>query len=82
MESYVLRRAIHLNRVLRQLRETGLLTFREGNFRFDDLDALVRLAEFDMDYLTEVGPPAARRPLRHSASPTAARRGTDLRKTA
>jgi CRP-like cAMP-binding protein len=48
--------AIHLNRVLRQLRETGLLTFRDGCVQFDDLDRLVRLAEFDMAYLMETGP--------------------------
>ena len=53
--------AIHVNRVLRQLRELGLLTFREGKVRFDDLDALVRLAEFDMDYLVDAGPPLRRR---------------------
>lgn len=47
---------IHLNRVLRQLREKGLLTFREGVVRFDDLDRLVALADFDMDYLTDTGP--------------------------
>jgi CRP-like cAMP-binding protein len=48
--------AIHVNRVLRQLREMGLLTFREGSVHFDDLDRLVALAEFDMAYLTETGP--------------------------
>jgi CRP-like cAMP-binding protein len=53
--------AIHLNRVLRQLREAGLLTFREGGVRFDDLDALVKLAEFDMAYLMETGPLLQRR---------------------
>ena len=53
--------AIHLNRVLRQLRENGLLTFREGSVRFDNLDALVGLAEFDMAYLMESGPMLQRR---------------------
>ncbi|PIV80359.1 Crp/Fnr family transcriptional regulator [bacterium CG17_big_fil_post_rev_8_21_14_2_50_64_8] len=53
--------AIHLNRVLRQLRERGLLTFREGAVRFDDLDALVTLTEFDVAYLMENGPLLQRR---------------------
>jgi CRP-like cAMP-binding protein len=48
--------AIHLNRVLRHLREEGLLTFRDGSVRFEDLDRLVALAEFDMAYLVEQGP--------------------------
>ncbi|TVQ53206.1 MAG: Crp/Fnr family transcriptional regulator [Rhodobacteraceae bacterium] len=48
--------AIHVNRVLRRLREMGLLTFRDGVVRFDDLDALVKLAEFDMAYLMDAGP--------------------------
>jgi CRP-like cAMP-binding protein len=54
--------AIHVNRVLRQFRETGLLTFRDGRVQFDDLDRLVALAEFDMDYLMETGPILQRRP--------------------
>lgn len=53
--------AIHLNRVLRRLREGGLLTFRNGHVRFDDLGGLVALAGFDMDYLMESGPPLRRR---------------------
>jgi CRP-like cAMP-binding protein len=58
--------AIHLNRVLRHLREKGLLTFRDGSVRFDNVDALVTLAEFDMDYLMEAGPL-----LRHRQPPLA-----------
>lgn len=53
--------AIHLNRVLRRLREKGLLTFRDGRVRFDNLDALVGLAGFEMDYLMEGAPPLLRR---------------------
>jgi CRP-like cAMP-binding protein len=53
--------AIHLNRVLRQLREMGLLTFRDGEVTFDDLPKLVALAEFDMDYLADHGPLLGRR---------------------
>jgi hypothetical protein len=48
--------AIHLNCVLRQLREMGLLTFRDGVVRFDELDRLVALAEFEMAYLEETAP--------------------------
>jgi CRP-like cAMP-binding protein len=45
--------AVHVNRVMRQLREDGLLTFRKGNVIFDDLDRLVELAEFDKSYLDD-----------------------------
>ncbi len=45
--------AIHVNRVLRQLREEGLLTFRKGKVTFDDFDQLVGLAEFDKSYLDD-----------------------------
>ncbi len=36
--------AVHINRVLRQLREEGLLTFRNGQVVFDDFEELVKLA--------------------------------------
>jgi CRP-like cAMP-binding protein len=48
--------AVHINRVLRQLRERGLLTFRDGEVIFDDLDGLIALAEFDTAYLDHEGP--------------------------
>ncbi len=48
--------AVHVNRVLRKLREDGLLTFRNGRVTFDDLDRLVALAEFDPAYLDHSGP--------------------------
>ena len=48
--------AVHVNRVLRHLRERGLLTFRDGHVRFDDYDALVAFAGFEMTYLDQVGP--------------------------
>jgi hypothetical protein len=48
--------AVHVNRVLRQLREQGLLTFRDGKVTFDDLAGLVALAEFDPSYLDQDGP--------------------------
>ena len=48
--------AVHVNRVLRHLREEGLLTFRNGHVSFHDLDRLVDLAEFDPTYLDHTGP--------------------------
>ena len=48
--------AIHVNRVLRQLREAGLVTFRDGRVSIDDHDGLVRLAGFDPAYLDQTGP--------------------------
>lgn len=48
--------AVHVNRVLRQLRENGLLTFRDGHVTFQNYDGLVDLAEFDPAYLDQSGP--------------------------
>lgn len=48
--------AVHVNRVLRELREEGLLTFQKGIFTFDDYDALVELCGFDRGYLDHDGP--------------------------
>ncbi|PWE28406.1 Crp/Fnr family transcriptional regulator [Maritimibacter sp. 55A14] len=48
--------AVHVNRVLRQLRENGLATFRDGRVSFRDHDGLVDLAEFDSAYLDQTGP--------------------------
>jgi CRP-like cAMP-binding protein len=48
--------AVHVNRVLRRLREAGLLTFRDGHVTFDDYDGLVALADFDPAYLDHTGP--------------------------
>ena len=48
--------AVHINRVLRQLREMGLLTFQKGHVTFDDFDGLVALADFDKAYLDHDGP--------------------------
>ncbi len=45
--------AVHINRVLRQLREDGLLTFRGGNVVFDNFERLMELAEFDKTYLDD-----------------------------
>ncbi|MDP4031335.1 MAG: Crp/Fnr family transcriptional regulator [Pseudorhodobacter sp.] len=48
--------AVHVNRVLRELREAGLVTFQHGEVVFDDLDALVAFADFDRGYLDHDGP--------------------------
>lgn len=48
--------AVHVNRVLRQLRENELVTFRDGRVWFHDHDRLVELAEFDPAYLDQNGP--------------------------
>jgi len=48
--------AVHINRVLRRLREDGLATFQNGRVTIDDLDRLVALAKFDPAYLDHAGP--------------------------
>jgi len=48
--------AVHVNRVLRQLREQGLVTFQKGRVTFHDFNALVTLAGFDTGYLDQDGP--------------------------
>ena len=48
--------AVHVNRVLRRLREDGLLTFQHGHLSFDDYDRLVERAQFDSAYLDEAMP--------------------------
>jgi len=48
--------AVHVNRVLRQLREDGLLTFRDGFVKYEDYPGLVEFADFDTGYLIEFGP--------------------------
>jgi CRP-like cAMP-binding protein len=45
--------AIHLNRVLRKLREQGLVTFRDGQVVFHNLPGLRRLAEHHGGYLDQ-----------------------------
>ncbi|MET4896681.1 Crp/Fnr family transcriptional regulator [Sphingomonadaceae bacterium jetA1] len=52
---------VHLNRVLRGLRERGLMTFRSGEVRILDHPALVGLADFDPAYLYGGGPSVAGR---------------------
>lgn len=48
--------AVHVNRVLRELREAGLVTFQNGQVTFDDFDGLVAFADFDRIYLDHDGP--------------------------
>jgi len=48
--------AIHVNRVLRQLREDGLMTFRDGHVQIHDPAGLTELAQFDPTYLDQIGP--------------------------
>ncbi len=48
--------AVHVNRVLRELREAGLVTFQKGEVQFDDFERLVTLADFDRGYLDHDGP--------------------------
>ncbi len=48
--------AVHINRVLRELREAGLMTFQRGHVTFDDYDGLVALAQFTAAYLDHDGP--------------------------
>ncbi|MCC5984497.1 MAG: Crp/Fnr family transcriptional regulator, partial [Rhodobacteraceae bacterium] len=48
--------AVHVNRVLRHLREEGLVTFRNGHVAFDDFDRLQTVAGFDTAYLDQDGP--------------------------
>lgn len=48
--------AIHVNRVLRKLREGGLLTFRDGLVTFESYEGLIALAGFDPAYLDQTGP--------------------------
>jgi CRP-like cAMP-binding protein len=47
--------AVHVNRVLRELREDGLVTFQYGKVTIHDLDGLVALADFDKSYLALSG---------------------------
>lgn len=48
--------AIHVNRVLRHLREKGFVTFRDGYVEFNDYDGLAKFATFDPTYLDQIGP--------------------------
>ncbi len=43
---------VHVNRMLKELREKGFVTFRNKTVEIKDWDSLVRLAEFDPFYLS------------------------------
>ncbi len=48
--------AVHVNRVLRELREAGMLTFQKGKVVYDNYEALTEFAGFDRNYLDHNGP--------------------------
>jgi CRP-like cAMP-binding protein len=48
--------AIHVNRVLRQLREQGLITLKANYVVIDDVKGLMKLAGFDNAYLDQPRP--------------------------
>ena len=48
--------AVHLNRVLRQLREKGLMTVKDNRVVIDDVTGLVNLAGYDNAYLDQPRP--------------------------
>lgn len=48
--------AVHVNRVLRHLREQGLVIFQKGRVTFEDFDRLKAVALFDTAYLDQDGP--------------------------
>ena len=48
--------AVHVNRVLRELREVGLVTFQKNHVTFDDYEGLVALADFDEKFLSRTAP--------------------------
>ena len=47
---------VHVNRVLRNIREAGLMTIQNGRVTFDDFNGLVDFADFDRTYLDQDGP--------------------------
>ena len=48
--------AVHVNRVLRELREAGYASFHNGRVTIDDLPGLISFADFDKNYLDHDGP--------------------------
>ncbi|MEX1660738.1 Crp/Fnr family transcriptional regulator [Thioclava sp. 15-R06ZXC-3] len=48
--------AVHINRVLRQLREAGMVTFRDGRVTFDNYEKACAFTQFDPTYLDQHGP--------------------------
>ena len=48
--------AIHLNRVLQQLRERGLMTMKENHVLIHDVKGLTQIAGYDNAYLDQPRP--------------------------
>lgn len=48
--------AVHINRVLRTLREDGVMTLNNKQVRFLNLERLTEIGEFDLEYLDQSGP--------------------------
>lgn len=48
--------AVHVNRVLRELREAGFATFQQGRVTFYDLPGLFAFCDFNANYLDHDGP--------------------------
>jgi CRP-like cAMP-binding protein len=48
--------AVHVNRVLRELREAGLATFQQGRVTLHDLPGLIAFCDFNPGYLDHDGP--------------------------
>lgn len=48
--------SVHINRVLRKLREAGMVSFRDGFVTFNNYDRLVEFADFERTYLDQIGP--------------------------
>lgn len=60
---------VHLNRVLRQLRERRLVTFREGRVTFHDVAGLEGLADYHGGYLDHADDPPDQDRRRGAANP-------------
>jgi biotin operon repressor len=76
---------IHVNRMLRELRELGCLTFRNGRVTFGDMARLIDLADYDPAYLDAAPsrPRTGHAGLAGAPHPLVAReRGTTLPSTA
>lgn len=43
--------SVHVNRILKELRESGLITLSGGRLTIHDWDALAKAGEFDPTYL-------------------------------
>jgi hypothetical protein len=72
--------AVHVNRVLRTLRDSGMVTFRDGFVTFDDYDRLVAFADFESTYLDQIRPLLASvsHPLAVPSKPPVCQRFTSL----